>query len=160
MVITFCFILLVSLLLSGLLAVFGYVIALYLEVPSFTLSVLNFLISTGVIAVVFAMIFKVLPDVYLYWRDVWVGAAFTALLFSGGKYLIALYIGKSGFASLYGAAASLVVIMVWVYYSSLILFLGASFTQVYTEKRGRKVRPMRHAVFYRKEIYPEFLGKK
>jgi len=160
MVVVFCFILLVSLVLTAILAAFGDWIALYLDVPAWTLGAMNLLLSTSLIAVLFAMIFKVLPDVHLYWKDVWVGAAVTALLFAGGKYLIALYIGNTGVASLYGAAGSLVVVMIWVYYSSLILFLGASFTQVYTAKRGRRVRPMKNAVHYKTEIYTEEPSKK
>lgn len=160
MVIAFCFIFLVSLILSAALAAFGSLVSAYLRIPPFLLGLFNFILSTATIAVIFAMIFKVLPDVVLYWKDVWLGAGVTALLFTLGKYLIALYIGKSPIGSVYGAAGSLVVLMVWVYYSSLILFFGAAFTQAYTAKRKRKIRPTEHAVWFRSEIYDESKAEK
>lgn len=152
MVIAFCFILIVSLILNATLGAFGDLLSIYFELPPLFLSILNFILSLGTVVVVFAMIFKVLPDVHLLWRDVWLGAAVTALLFAGGKYLIALYIAKSSLTSIYGAAGSLVVVMLWVYYSSLILFFGAAFTQAYTTKQKRKLQPMDRAVWYRTEI--------
>jgi len=130
MVIAFCFVLLVSLLLSTILAAFGDWISAYLPVTTQLLSMFNLILSTAVIATVFALIFKILPDADLKWKDVWLGGIVTAILFAGGKYLIALYIRHSSLDNIYGAAASLVVVMLWVYYSSLILFLGAAFTQV------------------------------
>jgi membrane protein len=87
-----------------------------------------------VITFLFAAIFKVLPDVHIAWRDVWLGAAMTALLFSAGKYLLGLYLANAG--SVYGAAGSLVVFLLWVYYSAQILFMGAEFTQVYARGSG------------------------
>jgi membrane protein len=96
--------------------------------------------------VLFAMIFKVLPDVEIGWRDVWIGAVATALLFTIGKFLIGLYIGKSAVASTYGAAGSLVVLLLWIYYSSQILFFGAEFTEVYASHYGSRIRPSEHAV--------------
>lgn len=100
----------------------------------------NMVISFGVITLLFAMIFKILPDVNVRWRDVWVGAAITSVLFSVGKYLIGIYLGHSAFSSTYGAAGSLIVVLVWIYYSSQILFLGAEFTQV--RARYAKKRPL------------------
>jgi membrane protein len=87
--------------------------------------------SFGVIACLFAVIYKTLPDAPLSWRDVWIGAAFTAGLFSVGKYAIGLYLGNSGVASSFGAAGSVIALLLWVYYSSLIFFLGAEFTRQY-----------------------------
>jgi membrane protein len=86
------------------------------------------------------MTFKLLPDVHIAWRDVWLGAAVTSLLFTIGKFLIGLYLGKSSIASAYGAAGSLVIIVVWVYYSAQILLLGAEFTKVYVKRRGSRAR--------------------
>ena len=86
----------------------------------------------------FAMIFKILPSVDLTWRDVWIGAVVTALLFTAGKFAIGYYIGKSGLASAYGAAASIVTILLWIYYASLILLFGAEFTKAYAESRGSR----------------------
>jgi membrane protein len=87
----------------------------------------------------FAMIYKVIPRVRIRWRDVWIGAAVTAALFAVGKFLIGLYIGKAGVASPFGAAGSLVVLMVWVYYSAQIFLLGAEFTRIYAYQRGSRV---------------------
>jgi membrane protein len=91
-------------------------------------------------------VFKVIPDVKIRWRDVWIGASVTAVLFSVGKFLIGLYVGKAGVASPYGAAGSLVVIVVWVFYSAHILFIGAEFTQVYARALGSRVEPARGAI--------------
>lgn len=96
----------------------------------------NALVSFVVVMLLFAMIFKFLPDTTVAWRDVWVGAALTALLFTVGKFLIGLYLGKSSIASAYGAAGSLVVLLVWIYYSAQILFFGAELTQVYARRHG------------------------
>jgi membrane protein len=91
------------------------------------------LVSLGVITFMFAMLFKFLPDVKIAWRDVWVGATATAILFLVGKVLIGLYLGRAGTSSAYGAAGSLIVVLLWVYYSAQILFLGAEFTQIYAK---------------------------
>ena len=91
------------------------------------------------------MIYKILPDVKIEWRDVWVGAGLTSILFSIGKILIGLYLGSSGITSPYGAAGSLITILLWVYYSSLIFFLGAEFTQVYARDYGSGIVPAEHA---------------
>jgi membrane protein len=106
----------------------------------------NVVASFVVIAILFAMIYKFLPDVLISWADVWIGATVTALLFTGGKYLIGIYLGHTATASAFGAAGSLVVLLFWVYYSTLIVFLGAEFTQVYARRYGSKIRLQRHAV--------------
>jgi len=108
--------------------------------------ILTFLLSFTMTMLLFAMIFKVLPDVKIAWRDVWIGATATALLFTLGKFLIGLYLAKSSIASSYGAAGSLVIVLLWIYYSSQILFLGAEFTRVYAGHRGSDIRPSQHAV--------------
>jgi membrane protein len=94
-----------------------------------------------VITLLFAMIYKVLPDVKLAWSDVWVGALVTAGLFTIGKLLIGLYLGTSSIATTYGAAGSVVVILVWVYYSAQIILLGAEFTRAFVDQFGRRPRP-------------------
>jgi len=98
----------------------------------------NFAISFAMISALFAMIFKLLPDVPIEWRDVWLGAAVTALLFTIGKALIAVYLGHAGVTSVYGAAGSLVLVLLWIYYSSQLLFLGAEFTEVYSRRYGSR----------------------
>jgi len=106
----------------------------------------GFLIST----LLFAAIYKVLPDASTAWRDVWIGAAFTSVLFTLGTLLIGLYLGNSGIASVYGAAGSLVAIVLWTYYSAQIFFFGAEFIQVFAEKHGMSIRPARGAVQVRR----------
>lgn len=106
----------------------------------------NVISSFFVIAILFAMIYKFLPDVVISWKDVWIGAAVTALLFTGGKYLIGIYLGHTATASAFGAAGSLVVLLFWVYYSALIVFLGAEFTHVYARRYGSGICPKEHAV--------------
>jgi len=140
------FLLLVSLLFSAALAAVGLYFGEYLPLPEAVLHVLNTLISFAGVTILFALLYKVVPDVRIEWRDVWVGAAVTSLLFSIGKLLIGLYLGKASVGSAYGAAGSLVVFLVWVYYSAQIFFLGAVFTQAYSERHGsraeaRAIRP-------------------
>jgi membrane protein len=134
------FLLLVSLALSAALAVAGAFVGYLLPAPAFLFDFASSLLSFGIITVLFAMIFKVLPDTKITWRDVWVGAAVTSLLFTLGKMLIGFYLGKSSLASAYGAAASFVIVLVWVYYSSQILLLGAEFTRIYADKYGSRVQ--------------------
>ncbi len=109
------------------------------------LGIINLFVSFGVITLVFAVILKVIPDVHLRWRDVWPGALLTAVLFTLGKYAIGLYLAHSSVGSAYGAAGSLVIILLWIYYSAQIFFLGAEFTRMYARKCGSPVRPTVHA---------------
>ncbi len=136
MVLGMGFLLLVSLVLSAGLAALGSYAETLLPLPESVLHLISFVISFGVITLLFAMMYKILPDVPVAWNDVWMGAAVTAFLFTFGKFLIGIYIGKANFASTYGAAGSLVVILVWVYYSTQILLLGAEFTNVYARRHG------------------------
>jgi len=126
------FLLLVSLLLTTLLSAVGKYIAPYL--PEVALQIAGSLVSFGVITLLFAMMFKWLPDTPVNWRDVWPGAAITAALFEIGKLLIGLYIGKQALESTYGAAASLVVLLIWIYYSSQIVLMGAELTRVHAKR--------------------------
>jgi membrane protein len=134
------FLLLVSLVLNACLAAIGKFFGGFLPAPEGVLQVAISLVSFLVITVLFAAIYKLMPDVRLKWSDVTVGASFTALLFTAGKYLIGLYLGKASFGSTYGAAGSLVIVLVWVYYSSQLFFLGAEFTKIYTKKFGSHLR--------------------
>ena len=146
MVVGIGFVLLVSLVLSAWLAAVGTYVGSLLPPPATGLEALNFIISFVVITGSFALIFKLLPDVKIAWRDVWLGAAVTSLFFTVGKFLIGLYLGKSAVASAYGAAGSLVIIVVWVYYSAQILLFGAEFTKVWTKRRGSGFVPEKTAV--------------
>lgn len=113
--------------------------------PVFIFYVIQMLVSIGIITLLFAIMFKVLPDAKVEWRSVWVGALVTAILFTIGKFLIGLYIGKTDPASTFGAAGSIILIMLWVYYSGLILLFGAEFTQVYARRKGHELQPSSHA---------------
>lgn len=139
------FLLLVSLVLSTALSAFGKWFGALLPWPEFVLHIINIAVSFAVITGLFAMIFKILPDAHIAWRDVWVGAALTSALFTVGKFAIGLYLGKSNVGSAYGTAGSLVVVLVWVYYSAQILLYGAEFTQVYANRRGERIVPTRDA---------------
>jgi membrane protein len=99
----------------------------------------NYVVSLLLMTVVFACIYKILPDAKIDWSDVWIGAAITALLFVIGQALIGLYLAKSGTASAYGAAGSLLVLLLWIYYSAMTLFFGAEFTKVYAQRRGKAI---------------------
>jgi membrane protein len=146
MVMGVAFLLLVSLILSTGLAAVGRFLESSLPGGEAVWQVLNFLLSFAVVSALFAVTFKVVPDVTMKWRDVWIGAVVTAFLFTVGKFLIGLYLGKSSVASSYGAAGSLVLLVIWVYYSSLILFAGAEFTQVYARHYGSRIQPSENAV--------------
>ncbi len=136
------FLLLVSLVVSALISsIDNYISESYFDIPKFLLDFSNIAISLLITFLLFMMIFKVLPDVHIKWKHVWVGALVTAALFVLGKYLIGLYLGTSTLSSTYGAAGSLVVFLLWVYYSAQILFLGAEFTQVYANKYGDGILP-------------------
>ena len=136
------FLLLVSLVVSALLAALGTFLTGLFPGETIIWEMINFIISLGVVTVLFAMIFKMLPDVSIAWRDVSVGAFLTAGLFNVGKLLLGLYIGKSGVASAYGAAGALVVVLLWVYYSTQILLFGAKFTRIYADRFGSHHQPV------------------
>ena len=143
------FILIVSLIWSAWVAAMGRYFGSVLALPEFVLHVATFLVSFVAITLVFAAIYKFVPDVQLKWSDVIVGACFSALVFAIGKQLLAMYLGKVSLGSPYGAAGSLVTVLVWVYYSAQLFFLGAEFTKVYTRTYGshfaRKLNPSSNA---------------
>jgi membrane protein len=134
MVLSIGFLLLVSLVVSTILAAIGKFFGGLLPVPSPVVAVLNFFLSYLGVAVLFGLIFRLVPEAKVRWRNVWLGALVTALFFSIGKTLIGLYLGKSSVGSAYGAAGSVIVVIVWVYYSAQIFFFGAEFTHAYTER--------------------------
>jgi membrane protein len=134
------FILLVSLLVSAILAGLGKYLGQFLPVPDVVLKLLDVGVSFIVITILFATMFKVLPEARVAWRDVWLGAITTASLFTIGKWAIGVYLATSPIATLYGAASSLMIILLWVYYSALIFFLGAEFTVVYAATYGSRLK--------------------
>jgi len=140
------FLLLVSLVLSAALAAVGHTLESLLPASELILQAINFLLSFVVITLLFAMIYKLIPDVLNNWQDVWVGAGMTSLLFTIGKSLIGLYLGKSEVGLAYGAAGSLIVVLLWVYYASQIFLFGAEFTAVYAAFRGSQLKPTPNAL--------------
>ena len=133
------FLLLISLVISAGLSAVGKTLEHFLPVPGFLLQIINFFVSFAIVTLLFAMIYKLLPDISIQWDDVWIGAIITSLLFTIGKFLIGVYLGKSDVGIAYGAAGSLVVILIWVYYASQIFLFGAEFTAVYAHSRGSRV---------------------
>lgn len=148
------FLLLVSLVLSAGLSAIGAYLSHTLPGGETLWQVLNLLISLAITSVLFGLIFKVLPDVEIHWRDVWVGAIATALLFTLGKFAIGLYVGRSSVASPFGAAGSVVALVVWVYYSAQILFFGAELTRIWAKHHGADIKPTKNAVAVERKIEP------
>jgi membrane protein len=140
------FLLLVSLVITAILTHLTLYIGSLIGGAAVMAYALDLVMSFGFVTVLFAMIYKFLPDVRIQWRDVWIGAALTSLLFTLGKFLIGFYLGTSGVTSAFGAAGSLITVLLWVYYSSLIFFFGAEFTQIYASRYGSGVVPAENAV--------------
>jgi len=142
------FVLVVSLVLHGLIEILmDRLTTLFPDVTVVAVYIVNLLFTFIVISALFAVIFKVLPDAKVKWRHVWVGAMVTALLFMIGKSGIGLYLGSSKIGTTYGAAGSLVILLIWVYYSSAILYFGAEFTRQYVQKKGERIYPNDYAVW-------------
>jgi membrane protein len=136
MVLGIGFLLLISLVVSAGLSAVAKYLSDALPLPSWILYIGNILVSFVVITLLFALIYKFVPDVKMAWGDIWIGAASTSLLFTIGKFLIGLYLGKASVGSAYGAAGSLVILLVWIYYSAQIFFFGAEFTKIYATEHG------------------------
>ena len=140
-----CFLLLVSLTMEGVLKGFSHYVQAVLPGGIVIALAVYWIFDLAVVILLFAIIFKFLPDAKIQWRDVWIGAAMTAIFFAFGKWALGLYLGSGSAASAYGAASSLITLLLWVYYSSQILLFGAEFTQVYAYRAGRGVAPDEHA---------------
>jgi membrane protein len=146
MVLAIGFLLLTSLFLTTALAAFNGYIERFLGIPQFLGTLLGFAASFGIVTVLFAFIFKVLPDARVQWRNVWVGAVATGFLFEIGKFALSFYLGRESTASGFGAAGSVVLLLLWVYYASCILLFGAEFTRVYARATGHAILPIEGAV--------------
>lgn len=156
MVVATGFLLLTSLLVSALIAALNrFLTDTFLSLPLYFFDLADILISLLAIFILFMIIFRILPDVNITWKDVWLGSLVTASLFVLGKYLIGLYLGQSSLSSTYGAAGSLVIFLLWIYYSAQILFLGAEFTKVYIESRGREIKPASKFLMYQRQKIEE-----
>ena len=140
------FLLLVSLIINVLLAALGLYMSGHFQFPPAVWQTWDFVITFAVVTALFAMIFKLLPNVRLRWRDVWLGAVTTSLLFTLGKFVIGYYLATSSVASSFGAAGSVVIVLAWVYYSACILFFGAEITKGYARKFGSGIVPNSRAV--------------
>ena len=138
LVVSIGFVMLVSLLISAMLAALATIWGGFFENFEWLLHTINFLLSFAVITAMFALLYKILPSVSIAWHDVWIGSAITALLFVVGKLLVGLYLGKSALISSFGAAGSLAMLLIWVYYSAQIFLLGAEFTWVYAHRFGSR----------------------
>lgn len=148
MIITLGFILLVSLVINGGMDfLLDNLMVKYPQLTVVLVYILNIVISYFITAFIFAAIFKVLPDAKIKWRHVWIGAFVTAFLFMLGRFLISYYLGHNRMTSAYGAAGSIIVILMWVYYSSMILYFGAAFTHVYVKFKGQRIYPNSYAVW-------------
>jgi membrane protein len=147
MVLSIGFLLLVSLIISALLVGLSGWLATLISLPPALWRVLDLLLSLTITTTLFALLFKILPNVILRWKDVIPGAALTALLFTLGKFAIAWYLGTSSAGSSFGAAGSVIIILLWVYYATCILFLGAEFTKVYRHRYGGPVQPDKFGMF-------------
>jgi membrane protein len=141
-----CFLLLVSLAVEAMLKAFSQYVQSLLPGGIVVALTVYLIFDFAVVVLLFAMIFKFLPDVEIQWRDVWIGAVMTAILFGLGKWLLGFYLGSGAAGSAYGAASSLITLLLWVYYSSQILLFGAEFTQVYAARAGRELKPNEYAV--------------
>ena len=154
MIVAIGFLLVVSLVVSAAISILSEYFSTLVPGLDVLWTIINLALSLAVITALFAMVFKVLPDVKVAWRDVWIGAALTAFLFTAGKFLLGLYLGKNATVSAYGAAGSVVLILLWVYYSAQILFFGAEFTQVYANRYGTQLEPKPHAQWAEKKSTP------
>jgi membrane protein len=148
------FLLLVSLVISAALAAAGKFMSGVIPAEEVIWHAVDFIVSLALITLLFAMIFKILPDVIIAWPDVWIGGFITAMLFGLGKSLLGLYLGRSAFVTAYGAAGSLVMVLLWVYYSAQILLFGASFTRVWTNHYGSRIKPVGGAEFATQDKIP------
>ena len=146
MVIGTGFLLVVSLALSAAINLVAAWMGSYLPLPELVLHALNFVASFAIITLLFAAMFKVVPDAVIEWKDVWIGAIVTAALFVVGKFVLGMYLGRGTVASAYGVPGSLIVVLIWVYYSAQIVFLGAEFTQAYARSRGSRIKPAPNAL--------------
>jgi membrane protein len=145
MVLSIGFLLLVSLVLTAAIAAIGKMIGSWMPGMEALSQILNFVASFGIIMLLFAFMFKFMPDAHIPWKTVWIGSALTSFLFAIGKFALGMYIGKSSASNAFGAAGSIVVLLLWVYYSAQIMFFGAELTQAYAKLNGVKIIPKEHA---------------
>lgn len=154
MIVSVGFLLLVSLLVNSVMDILSAKLRSYFpEGTVYLFYILNLLLVFSIITLLFTIIFRTLPDGKIRWKDAFIGSSFTAILFMIGKFAIGFYLGSSAVATVYGAAGSIIIILVWVYYSAIILYFGAEFTKVYAKAFGGSIRPNEYSVEIQKEIF-------
>ena len=165
MILILGFLLMITMVLSSLISLFNKIITQYFGFETYMLvELVNFSIGFGLVMLLFAMMFKVLPDIQITWKSVWRGAFLTTVLFTLGKFLLSLYFNQVKPTSAFGAAGTVILIMMWINYSCMLIFFGAKFTKVYTYKKGYEVILSKHARWTPAKLYADSLkqmaGKK
>jgi len=161
MILILGFLLMITMVLSSLISLLNNWITTYFGLETYMLvELVNYLIGFIVIMILFALMFKVLPDVQISWRPVWRGAFLTTILFTLGKFLLSLYFGTAKPTSAFGAAGTVILIMMWINYSCMLVFFGAEFTKIYAYKRGYKIIPSKHAKWSDAKLYEDSLHSK
>jgi len=156
MILILGFLLMITMILSSLISIFNKFITEYFGLETYMLvELLNFVIGFGVVMLLFALLFKVLPDVEISWKSVWKGALLTTILFTLGKFLLSLYFGTAKPTSAFGTAGTVILIMMWINYSCMLVFFGAEFTKVYTYKKGYRIVPSKHAKWSNAKLYED-----
>ncbi len=156
MILILGFLLMVTMILSSLISIFNKFITQYFGLETYMLvEFINFAIGFGVVMLLFALMFKVLPDVEISWKSVWKGALLTTILFTLGKFLLSLYFGTAKPTSAFGTAGTVILIMMWINYSCMLVFFGAEFTKVYTYKKGYRIIPSKHAKWSNAKLYED-----
>ena len=154
MILILGFLMMITMVLSSLISLFNNFITTYFGIETYVLvEIINFSVGFGITVLLFALMFKVLPDVEISWKSVWKGALLTAFLFTLGKFLLSLYFGQFKPTSAFGAAGTVILIMMWINYTCMLIFLGAEFTKVYTYKKGYKIIPSKHAKWNSAKLY-------
>lgn len=161
MILVIGFLLMITMLLSTVISLFNNFITTQLGLETYILmEVVNYVIGFLIVVLVFAFMFKVLPDVQISWKSVWTGAILTAVLFTLGKFLLSLYFAEFKPSSAFGKAGTIILIMMWINYSCMLIFFGAEFTKVYAQRRGYKIVPSTHAKWSSQKLYKESLAEK
>jgi membrane protein len=161
MILILGFLLMITMVLSSLISIFNNWITAYFGLETYLLAQLvNFVIGFGVVMILFALMFKVLPDVQISWKPVWRGAFLTTVLFTLGKFLLSLYFGTAKPTSAFGTAGTVILIMMWINYSCMLIFFGAEYTKVYAYRKGYKIIPSKHAKWSDAKLYEESLKDK
>lgn len=156
MILIIGFLLMITMILSSLISVLNNWITAYFGLETYILvQAINFIIGFAIVVFLFALMFKVLPDVRISWKPVWKGAFLTAVLFTLGKFLLSLYFGTAKPTSAFGAAGTVILIMMWINYSCMLIFFGAEYTKVYAYKKGYKIIPSKHAKWSDAKLYEE-----